>query len=249
MKKLIFVCTILCLSLCMIYVNNSNCNAMVKEIHSNNIKKYIDEKETFIAYYDIDKNTTDIYTGTDIDVIINQKKCGIIHRKPKYPTKLLFGNIDILRKGHIINKIISYNSENDESERPTIIGSDDRVIVEAHKRYTMPVCATADLTIWHKDGNSSSATAFELGDRLLATAGHVLINDKGSFPRAARVRFGYINGISVRRYDEDNIAGYIYVGDATGKNFNSDNDYGFIVWKEGVSDYVGYLILHMYYHN
>lgn len=146
MKKLIFVCTILCLSLCMIYVNNSNCNAMVKEIHSNNIKKYIDEKETFIAYYDIDKNTTDIYTGTDIDVIINQKKCGIIHRKPKYPTKLLFGNIDILRKGHIINKIISYNSENDESERPTIIGSDDRVIVEAHKRYTMPVCATADLT-------------------------------------------------------------------------------------------------------
>ena len=77
MKKLIFVCTILCLSLCMIYVNNSNCNAMVKEIHSNNIKKYIDEKETFIAYYDIDKNTTDIYTGTDIDVIINQKSVAL----------------------------------------------------------------------------------------------------------------------------------------------------------------------------
>ena len=61
----------------MIYVNNSNCNAMVKEIHSNNIKKYIDEKETFIAYYDIDKNTTDIYTGTDIDVIINQKSVAL----------------------------------------------------------------------------------------------------------------------------------------------------------------------------
>lgn len=106
----------------------------------------------------------------------------------------------------------------------SVIGDDDRILVKNVTAY--PYTATARLIVTYKDGTRGYASGFMIGPRLLATAGHVLINDKNSHLKSAVVEFGlYKKGNYF--YKTENIVEYIYYGGYDG--YDPDTDYGFLV--------------------
>lgn len=233
MKKTIIMCMVM---LCGSLLVGTKVDAKVKVIKYNNIKEYMNNNEPTIAYYDVKSNTTTIYSGAEIDDV--------------YDNNIKHDKVKMKEPDNIIAKIqpksyakwisnIQTNGIELYSNPPTIIGSDNRSLVNESKRYTLPVCATAYLSVRHKDGSYSSGTGFQIGERLFATAGHMLVNKNGSFPHDTLVEFGKINGTANYTYHSSDIEGYIWIGGANG-TFNSDNDYGFIVFKSDISDNVGY---------
>lgn len=119
----------------------------------------------------------------------------------------------------------------------SIIGNDDRWKVTNTNQY--PYTSIARLTVTYQDGTVACGTGAMINARLLATAGHVLINSNGSHLKSVRMQFGQ-NGNYVY-YDTSDFKSYIYRG-----GYETDRpvegDYGFIVFKDNtVSKYTGHM--------
>lgn len=205
-------------------------DAKVIKIKSNNISEYA--KDRCIAIYDVKNNSTTIYDNEEIEKIVKKEKASrfrIGFKEPKHKLETIVGS-------NINRRTFQYSGN---GVLPTIIGNDDRMLVDNIYRNEFPICATAAISVRHQNGSYSGGTAFNVGPRLTATAGHILIDRSGSFPDDTMVEFGLINGTANYTYHERDIQSYIWVGGATGE-FNSDNDYGFIVWNNDISEYVGH---------
>lgn len=119
----------------------------------------------------------------------------------------------------------------------SIIGADDRWKVTNTNQY--PYSTIARITVEYQDGSEACGTGTMINRRLLATAGHVLINSNGSSPKSIKMQFGQ-NGSYVY-YETDSFSSYIY---RTG--YESDRpiegDYGFIVFNDNsVSSITGFM--------
>lgn len=109
----------------------------------------------------------------------------------------------------------------------SIIGTDDRWKITNTGQY--PYTTIARITVMYQDGTSACGTGAMIGSRLLATAGHILINSDGSHPKSIQMQFGQ-NGSYVY-HDTNSVGAYIY---RTGYETNQplEGDYGFIVFND-----------------
>ena len=117
------------------------------------------------------------------------------------------------------------NSRNDSIGTASIIGTDDRWKITNTDQY--PYTTIARISVIYQDGTNACGTGAMINPRLLATAGHLLINSNGSHPRTIKMQFGQ-NGY----WD------YFY------QTFNrpTEADYGFIVFNDDtVSKSTGYM--------
>lgn len=128
-------------------------------------------------------------------------------------------------------------SDSTEFGTYSIIGTDDRWKITNTSQY--PYTTIARITVEYQDGTAACGTGAMINSRLLATAGHVLINSNGSHPKSIRMQFGQ-NGSYVY-YDTSSISSYIY---RTGYETNrpTEADYGFVVFKDNtVSSITGHM--------
>ncbi len=115
-----------------------------------------------------------------------------------------------------------------------IIGGDNRSKVNNASLF--PYRAIARLDITKNDGTKTYASGALIGDRLLATAGHCIVQN-GERIKSVTLEFGR-NGSSVY-YTTSDIETYILRGDyATNPTF--EGDYAFIVLKKGISNITGH---------
>lgn len=118
-----------------------------------------------------------------------------------------------------------------------IIGTDDRKKITNTNEF--PYTAIARMTVEYEDGTASCGTGAMISGRVLATAGHVLINSNGSHPKKITMQFGQ-NGSYVY-YETSRFISYIYRG-----GFETDRplegDYGFVIFKDKqVSSITGHM--------
>ena len=117
-----------------------------------------------------------------------------------------------------------------------VIGNDDRVLISNTSDY--PYTTMARITVTYQDGTSQSGSGAMIGSRLVATAGHVLINDNLSHAKSIIMEFGLYG--SSRVYKTSSFSSYIYYGDY--KGYDPNTDYGFIVLPDNsVSNVTGYM--------
>ena len=119
----------------------------------------------------------------------------------------------------------------------SIIGTDDRWKITAIRKY--PFRTIARIQVQYQDGTVECGTGAMISPKLVATAGHVLINSNGSRPKSIKMQFGQ-NGSEVF-YETSSWRAYIYRG-----GFETDRpveaDYGFIaLWDDTVSKATGYM--------
>ena len=111
----------------------------------------------------------------------------------------------------------------------TVFGKDDRILVKNVSLY--PYTATARLTVTYQDGSVSYGSGFMVGPKLLATAGHMLINKSNSHMKDVVIEFGlYKEGNYF--YRTKKFTQYIYYGGYSG--YDPYTDYGFIVLSSRV---------------
>lgn len=115
----------------------------------------------------------------------------------------------------------------------SIIGTDDRTLVTDTSQY--PYTCVARLTITYTNGNVGYGSGCMISKRLLATAGHCLIDDDGSHAQIIKAEFG-LNG-SYCFYTTTDVSTYIYYGGYNG--YNSATDYGFVYFNSNVGNITG----------
>ena len=103
-----------------------------------------------------------------------------------------------------------------------------------------PYRTIARITVTYEDGMVAYGSGAMISSRLLATAGHLLINNNGSLPQSILMQFGR-NGSSVY-YETSNYSSYICREDYHGTNQPLEADYGFIVFADDtVNNHTGHL--------
>lgn len=134
-------------------------------------------------------------------------------------------------KGDIVlpaNNVWGEKKQADGIALTNIIGTDDRVLIS--NANTFPYTTIARITVVYQDGTAQRGSGAIIGPRLVATAGHVLINESLSHPKSIKMEFGLYGTSSY--YKTSNYSAYIYYGDY--KGYNTETDYGFIVLPEDV---------------
>lgn len=109
----------------------------------------------------------------------------------------------------------------------SIIGDDERRKVTNTNQF--PYTAIARMTVEYEDGTAACGSGAMISGRVLATAGHVLINQNGSHPEKITMEFGQ-NGSYVY-YETSNFSSYIYRQDYE-TNRPLEGDYGFVIFKD-----------------
>lgn len=117
----------------------------------------------------------------------------------------------------------------------SVIGTDNRTRVSNANVY--PYTAVARLDITCQDGGVTYGSGALIGSRILATAGHVLIDGNGNLPKSLKVEFGK-NGSSTY-YTTSNVKSYIYKADY-GTKVAMEDDYTFVIFNEDVGAVTGY---------
>lgn len=135
------------------------------------------------------------------------------------------------------NTIISKGFSEPGIGTSSIIGNDDRTKVTNTNQF--PYTAIARMTVEYQDGTAACRSGAMISGRVLATAGHVLINSKGSHPKKITMQFGQ-NGSYVY-YETSDFSSYVYKGGYE-TDRSVEGDYGFVIFKDKkVSSITGHM--------